>query len=96
MAQLNIAGTKNLQKKLKFSQKKVWELATGFFSQGRQKFKKYLNLKRSCKELKLCALKIKIKFDDIISIKNIISGPQLLENIPEYIPKKRKLNQNSF
>jgi hypothetical protein len=56
-----------------------------FFSRDRQKFKKYFNLKRSWNEPKLCALK-KIKFDDIISIKNII------ENIPEYT--KEKLNQN--
>jgi hypothetical protein len=44
------------------------------FFPGPTKIKKYFDLKRSCKELKLCALKIKIKFDDIISIIYIISG----------------------
>jgi hypothetical protein len=61
------------------------------FFPDRKKIKKYFNLKRSWKDPKLCALKIKIKFDDIISIKILFQACEIYQNIQKKNKVKLKL-----
>jgi hypothetical protein len=73
------------KKKLKFSQKK-YVFSTLKLKKVKKTRMEATQLEKELEETKIMRIKIKIKFDDIISIKEILfqTAPQLLENIPEY------------